>query len=167
MRTLRGELDDYYRRYDNDSFCLFLSNALRGVGVVLCICFLLWPWGLYRSRDWHSAIVTEMPRDYGNGVFVMMTGYRVADGSYSFQDHYFGGNPPAAFGKLGLNRPDPVYYDPNNPGHHVATKAPSWMTILLPILACLSFYYAQKLRRATSPGAEARAHPYDPRKERG
>ncbi|RRJ95495.1 hypothetical protein Ga0100231_015520 [Opitutaceae bacterium TAV4] len=166
MKPLRGEVEEYYRRYDNDTFCIFLAKALRGLGVIFIICFLMWPLGLYQSRNWPSTSTSEIRRDNGDSMYFDMFGYWVDGQAYFFRSHYFGGNPPAIFGKLGLSRPDSVYYDPAEPSTHVATKMPSWMTILLPFLAIVSFQYARKVYSAASPGAEERAHPYDPKKDR-
>jgi len=166
MEPLRHEVDEFYQRYDNDTLSVFMAKALRGLGVIFLLCFLLWPLGLYRSQDWLPVSVSEFNRDSENEVSLPMVGYWVDGQFYSFCTHYFGGNPPAIFGKLGLSRPTSVLYNPRDPSSHVSTKAPSWMTILLPLFAVITFHYSKQAYRPASPGAEARAHPYDPRKEK-
>src|SRR5690606_32748492 len=120
----------------------------------------------YQSRNWPTASTSEIQRDNGDGTYFEIFGYQVDGQVYHFRSHYFGGNPPAIFGKIVLSKPDFIYYDPEEPDSHVARKAPSWMTILLPFLSIASFLYAGKVHSSASPGAEARAHPYDPQKER-
>lgn len=166
MTPLKGEIEDYYRKYDNDTLCVFFARALRGSGILFIICFIMWPLGVYQSRNWPTVRPSVIQQDNGDGTYFETFGYWVDGQAYSFRSHYFGGNPPAIFGKTGLSKPDSIYYDPEEPSTHVARKTPSWMTILLPFLSIASFLYARKVHSAASPGAEARVHPYDPQKDR-
>lgn len=160
-RPLIGESEDYYRKFDNDSLYLALRSGLRGLAVLFILCFLLWPLGYYRSRNWKMTTLERITVDYTSGWTEMYLGYRVDGEILRFHRRYFGGSPPRILGGvLEGNRSEGVYYDPNDPSEHVRYRSPSWMTILLPFLSALSLWSASRLTRHISPGAEKDYHPY-------
>jgi hypothetical protein len=145
----RHEVEEYYRRYDNDQMYLGYAWGLRGVGVVCLLLFLLWPLGWIRSRDWPKAPAADRVL-VEDGMRFEFYGYEVGGEFHPLRDHYFGGNPPAVFGLPAAARAAEVFYDPAEPAEHVVSRSPSWMTLLLPVLAWFAFRGARRLKASVS-----------------
>ncbi len=145
----RHEIETFCRRYDNDRLYLAYAWGLRGLAVVCLLLFLLWPLGWARSRHWEAARTGHQIRVEEDIRFEFF-GYRVGDEAYALRDHYFGGNPPAIFGRPDAARAPVVFYDPADPAAHVVHRHPSWMTLLLPVLAAGAWAGARRFRAAVS-----------------
>lgn len=160
-RPLQGELEHYYRSYDNDSLYVYLRRGLRGIAILLVLCFLLWPLGVYRSRAWPTANIERFTQSSSDGYTLNFDGYKVNGATYPFHSYYFGGSPPAIFG---FHQPkgygQRLYYNPKYPFEHVMHRTPSWMTLILPLGALLSLWAAKRLSKFITPGAEKTAHPF-------
>lgn len=154
-----GEKDSFYRQYDNDSLYIYLRKALFALSVLFLLCFILWPLGLYKSRDWPSAPLARESIQHEYGV-EKLVGYRVHDVFHEVRRWYFGGNPPRLVGgPYKLKKNSAVYYNPADPSDHVVHRSPSWLTLLLPLLALGSVLYARRLKRSISENGPKNAHP--------